>query len=455
MGCICTRNNICSITRLSSKNIISKVESTPNLSSKIKYNDNKKMKKKLSEYDIINSNNSIIAKSERNDRELSPKKEQKYETRDSKISKSLSLKYNSNDEKSSKSSMFEINQKQKKKKKNFKTNLFLRIPKEIKPKMSASKLNLSIQMLRNIAFEPLNTFDSLKNNINQNITFTIQPDYNEKMFNVWIDKNELIIFRFHELLKWGIKQKGLTNYKGYKEIFNGFNLCCVLMRVGNENNYNIINDKKPFFSKYEGPLFMKMNISKDEILKKNYLIEGELECEILNAKSFSACQILKKLNFKYNIDYGCFEILNLINIFRREPNKFLNLFFPCEKFDYLNFTEIDNNLINDNILKKISDEENILVNQISSLDKNYENYIIEKIKNYSGFADKNFQIKFFQIFTETKDSIVAIKKLIKENKYNFIFDTEFKYIGISVKEIQNGKNNDNVKFFFLISNILI
>ena len=38
MGCICTRNNICSITRLSSKNIISKVESTPNLSSKIKYN---------------------------------------------------------------------------------------------------------------------------------------------------------------------------------------------------------------------------------------------------------------------------------------------------------------------------------------------------------------------------------------------------------------------------------
>ena len=119
------------------------------------------------------------------------------------------------------------------------------------------------------------------------------------------------------------------------------------------------------------------------------------------------------------------------------------------------FWNIKFNLINDNILKKISDEENILVNQISSLDKNYENYIIEKIKNYSGFADKNFQIKFFQIFTETKDSIVAIKKLIKENKYNFIFDTEFKYIGISVKEIQNGKNNDNVKFFFLISNILI
>ena len=61
MGCICSRNNV-SIKALKEKdkgnfNINSHTfqKSAPNLNIKIKYKEPKKIKKKLREYDIINS----------------------------------------------------------------------------------------------------------------------------------------------------------------------------------------------------------------------------------------------------------------------------------------------------------------------------------------------------------------------------------------------------------------
>ena len=238
MGCICKTNNFCIVPlKESNKNItIDKNNCDQNLDSKIIYNGPNEMKKKIFEYSM-NNNNSL----DRNINE-SPKtldnKSLKESNEESKISKSFNIElYPMNDR-----SFLDINNNIKKNY-SFKTNLLVRIPNKSTPKNSihGKKIITSILKLRNVAFESkLNAFDSL-NSINQNIIFSILPDFNEQMFEIWIEKNEQIFFQFKENLKWGIKQKGLVEYNGYKNvIFNNNNLCCLLMRVGYEKKYNVI-----------------------------------------------------------------------------------------------------------------------------------------------------------------------------------------------------------------------
>ncbi len=451
MGCICTRNNV-SIKALkkkekSSSNINSPTfqKSISNLNSKIKYKEPKKMKKKLSEYDIINCsiNNSEngSAKNEKINNNINKK--------ETHISNSFEIVNKKNDENTEKTF----------KKKNFKTNILLKIPRKpfrkLSERVNGSKISSSLQILKDIAFEPFNNgFESLNKNINHNIIFSIYPNFNEKMYEIWIEKDIQIFFQFKKDSKWGIRQKGLVNYNGYQEIFNGFNFCCILMRVGNEQNYHEIQDKKPFIPIYEGPLFIKMNIDKMEIINNNYYLDGELECEIFNAKKFSKYQILKKLNFNCDIVDDCFELLNLINLFRNSPKKFIEIFLPIEKMNNLKYVKLSNQLKNNEILKKICEEENI---SNDGLIQNDNNNIYEKIKDYLKEDKNNLNIKLlnFHIITDSEDPINIIKSLIKEDKYSFIFDNEFKYIGISIKQFENGNNFDNIKCYFLISNILI
>ena len=451
MGCICKRNNFCikPLKELNKNITIDNPYCHPNIDSKIIYNGPKQIKKKLSEYSIIN--NSGDGKNEPPNT-LNNKKI-KESNKESKISRSFNIELFPMNE----TSFYSGIENTIKKNQSFKTNLLIRIPNKSTPKNSVHKKKIitSIQKLRNVAFESkLNGFDSL-NVINQNIIFSISPNFNEEMFEIWIEKNEQIFFQFKENFKWGIKQKGLVDYNGYKnEKFQNNNLGCLLMRVGYENKYNVIYDKTPYYSKFEGPLFLKMNISKNEVIEKNYFLDGELECEIFNVKKFSKCQILKKLDFPCSdIDINCFEILNLINLFKRTPNKFIKLFYPNENFDIQNIKE-SHNLIKNEVLKRISDEENIL-NKYDNKKEYYKN-LVKKIKSYSNGVEINaLKILFFQLSIDSNESIIIIKKLIEENKYYFIFDNEFKYIGISIKVFEKEYNFDNIKCYFLLSNILI
>ena len=450
MGCICSRNNF-SIKALKEKdkgnfNINSHTfqKSAPNLNIKIKYKEPKKIKKKLSEYDIINR--SII--NSESDFSKIDKINNNLINDGTNVLNSFDILNEKNDENKDKTF----------KKRNFKTNILLRIPRQpirkLSEKINETKINSSLKLLKDIAFEPFhNGFESLNKKINHNIIFNIYPSFHEKMFEIWIEKDIQIFFQFKKNSKWGIRQKGLVNYYGYKEKFNGFNLCCILMRVGKEKKYNEIKDKKPFISKYEGPLFIKMNIDKKEIINNNYYLDGELECEIFNAKKYSKYQILRKLQFNCDIIYNCFELLNLINLFRNSPKKFIEIFFAIEKMDNLQYIQLNNHLKNNKILKKISEEENISNNKLIQNNRN----IFEKIKNYLKDDKTKLNIKLLnvQIITDNEDPINIIKSLIKEDKYTFIFDSEFKYIGISIKQFENRNNIDNIKCYFLISNILI
>ena len=66
------------------------------------------------------------------------------------------------------------------------------------------------------------------------------------MIEIWFDKDEIKFIINKD--KWGIKQTGLCDYKGYNEKYNNFNSCCLLIRIGDENNYNPVVSNITYYS---------------------------------------------------------------------------------------------------------------------------------------------------------------------------------------------------------------
>ena len=322
------------------------------------------------------------------------------------------------------------------------------------------RISTSMHMLKDIIFDPKdNVFDSLSKTIpTQNIIFNIIPDYNEIFFDIWIEKDSQIFFQVKTESKWGIIEKGLINYLGYEDLKNHkFNLCCLLMRVGNEKKYNKVINNSPYYSKFSGPLFMKMNISKKIIEKNNYNLGGDLICEIYNARKFSRYQIFKKLNFEFD-DTDSFNIFNFINIFRKFPYNFINLFLATENLNNFNEIGINEFFIKDENLRKLCDIE-IETKNNKNDNKNNNYNLIEKLEKIKGRVIQNkrsFLIQKIIINTDNFEPINIVKSLIMENKYKFIFESNLKYLGVSIKKEKKRNNNiNNIKSCFIVSNLFI
>ena len=322
----------------------------------------------------------------------------------------------------------------------------------------SKRISSSMHMLKDIIFDPKeNVFDSLSKTIpTQNIIFNIKPTYYEIFFDIWIEKGVQIFFQIQNNCKWGIEEKGLIDYLGYiDEKKHKFNFCCLLMRVGNEKKYNLVMNNSPYYSKFSGPLFLKMNISKKDIEKNDYHLIGELSCEIYNARKFSRFQIFKKLNFNCYDDCNYYNILNILNICRIHPHNFINLFFATERLLNFNEKSVKSNLIKSENLNKLCEIE--IEKNFSDMEKENENSLIEKIEKIKGKSiedKKNWILKKIIMFTDTDEPINIIKNLIKGNKYSFIFEPNLKYIGISIKE-KYTNNKNNIKCCFIVSNLFI
>ena len=322
----------------------------------------------------------------------------------------------------------------------------------------SKRISSSMHMLKDIIFDPKeNVFDSLSKTIpTQNIVFNIKPTYYEIFFDIWIEKGVQIFFQIQKDCKWGIEEKGLIDYLGYEnEKKHKFNFCCLLMRVGNEKKYNLVMNNTPYYSKFSGPLFLKMNISKIDIEKNDYHLIGELSCEVYNARKFSRYQIFKKLNFNCYDDCNYYNILNILNIFRIHPHNFINLFFATQKLLNFNEKSVKSNLIKNENLKKLCDietEKNFSDIENESEDNLIEN--LEKIKGEKIKDKKQFIIKKLIVFTDTEEPINIIKNLIKRSQYSFIFEPNLKYIGVSIKE-KYTNNKNNIICCFIVSNLFI
>ena len=322
----------------------------------------------------------------------------------------------------------------------------------------SKRISSSMHMLKDIIFEPKeNVFDSLSKTIpTQNIVFNIKPTYYEIFFDIWIEKGVQIFFQIQKDCKWGIEEKGLIDYLGYEnEKKHKFNFCCLLMRVGNEKKYNLVMNNTPYYSKFSGPLFLKMNISGIDIEKNDYHLIGELTCEIYNARKFSRYQIFKKLNFNCYDDCNYYNVLNILNTFRIHPHNFINLFFATQKLLNFNEKSVKSNLIKSENLKKLCDietEKNFSDIENESEDNLIEN--LEKIKGEKIKDKKQFIIKKLIVFTDTEEPINIIKNLIKRSQYSFIFEPNLKYIGVSIKE-KYTNNKNNIICCFIVSNLFI
>ena len=320
------------------------------------------------------------------------------------------------------------------------------------------RVSSSMQMLKDIIFEPKeNVFESLSKTIpTQNILFNIKPTYYEIFFDIWIEKGVQIFFQIKKDCKWGVEEKGLIDYLGYEnEKKHKFNFCCLLMRVGNEKKYNLVMNNSPYYSKFSGPLFLKMNISKKDIEQNNYHLIGELSCEVYNARKFSRFQIFKKLNFNCYDDCNYYNVLNILNTFRIHPHNFINLFFATQKLLNFNEKSVKSNLIKSENLKKLCDIE--IDKNDSDIENENENYLIEEIEKIKGekiIDPQNWIIKKFILFSDNDEPINIIKNLIKANKYSFIFQPNLKYIGISIKE-KYTNNTNYIKCCFIASNLFI
>ena len=211
----------------------------------------------------------------------------------------------------------------------------------------------------------------------------------------------------------------------------------------------------PYYSKFSGPLFLKMNISKKDIEQNNYHLIGELSCEVYNARKFSRFQIFKKLNFNCYDDCNYYNVLNILNTFRIHPHNFINLFFATQKLLNFNEKSVKSNLIKSENLKKLCDIE--IDKNDSDIENENENYLIEEIEKIKGekiIDPQNWIIKKFILFSDNDEPINIIKNLIKANKYSFIFQPNLKYIGISIKE-KYTNNTNYIKCCFIASNLFI
>ena len=185
------------------------------------------------------------------------------------------------------------------------------------------------------------------------------------------------------------------------------------MRVGNEKKYNKVINNSPYYSKFSGPLFMKMNISKKIIENNNYHLGGDLNCEIYNARKFSRYQIFKKLNFDFD-DNDSFNIINFINIFRKYPYNFINLFLATKKLNNFNEIGINEFFIKDENLRKLCDIEIETKNEKNDNKNNNYNLIdkLEKIKGRVIQNKRSFLIQKIIINTDNFEPINIVKSLI-------------------------------------------
>ena len=307
--------------------------------------------------------------------------------------------------------------------------------------------------------------ESILNNLNENnekINLIFFSDFKEKMTEIWFNKGDKIKFIIKKNIKWGIKEKGNCDYKGYDELFNNCKLCCLLMRIGDDNNYIPIDCNEIYYAKKNGPLFLKMNIELKYLKKNNYHLEGMLQIEISNAEKLNPYQIFSRCGFEGDInEYEKNEIVYTINIFKKNPKRFCKIFLnniiinidenKISKNSFIindNLQKISKFIIDNNIMN-INEGQIILIK--NNINKN-DSLLFKLIEKLSKEWHNN-SIKEFVFILENLVPLDIIRKLIEDKEYiNYIFDNEYKYIGVSLREDEHSHHSkDYFKCSILIS----
>ena len=478
MGCMCTKSNIIIKPKETiepneeiSNKLINSKSKIENLNENIKNNSNKKNqnKIKLNEYSIIEIPNPNLNIDNINNKKINNDEEKENKEINTIIESKISSSYNIIELISMEKSSHKTEIIQKNLIKTYIPSSFKLKNEEFEKKIYTLNQN---NKNNNGSSPSMNFFKSETNNnltiLNQEkekINLIFFSDYKEKMTEVWFNQGDQIKFLIKNNIKWGIKEKGFCDYKGYEEIYNNSKLCCLLMRIGEEKNYVSVDCNETYYSQKNGPLFLKMNISLNYLKENNFHLEGMLHIEILNGIRLNSFQIFRNCGFEGNLkDFEKNEIVYTINLLRKNPIKFCQIFFPCD--DLLNYCIKDNGVLKENnnliindvltyiskflIDNKIEEITESEINFIKNTLNNKDDYIINLINKFSNEWFKN-KIKEFVLKLDNLIPLDIIKKLIEKNYIKYILDKDYNYIGVTVKE----EDNSHLSKDYFMCSILI
>ena len=205
-----------------------------------------------------------------------------------------------------------------------------------------------------------------------------------------------------------------------------------------------------------------MNIDLKYLKDNNYHLEGMLQIEILNAEKLNPYQIFNRCGFEGDInEYQKNEIVYTINIYKKNPKRFCKIFLnninfnidenKCSKNSFIindNLQQISKFILDNNIMEITKKEINLIKDNIN---KDYS-ILVNLIENFSKEWLNN-SIKEFVFILDNLVPLDIIRKLIEEKNYiNYIFDKEYKYIGVSLREDEHSHlSKDYFKCIILVS----
>ena len=283
----------------------------------------------------------------------------------------------------------------------------------------------------------------------------------EYLIPIWFDKN--IYIKFITKANWRIDRKyNYTNSNGMPSShILGFNYGAAVARIGSGPNFLLVPNELTYFNKFEGPLYLRMNLPKNiEICP-----EGSMEVKIFDGTLMSIEEINSKIGWKeksmsYSNKFSSeFEnkLTTDINNLRMNPILFYDTFFKNNKNMIWTQTFLKNaKNNNDNLQISPFSSNNDLYNSlkeyvklnINDIKKNInkkviENYCQKLEEKIFIFLKNNFKCSSVVNCKRTKKNKseeICIQYILDKNFRNNIFSSE--YYSIAVNIINTGLLNE-------------
>ena len=344
-------------------------------------------------------------------------------------------------------------------------------PKQANQTQSQTQLPLNDQshnvsmLSHNINNNNINNNSMLnKSNINNNTlnasvissknytSLIIHASSTEQMFPIWCEKDSIMKFRVFG--KWRINPSyEYTDSTGIStSVVKGFNNGCLLARIGNSNYFNIKNPTIHIPSS-SGPLYMKMNLPKNETNAT-----GELEVRVYDMKPIDEETLHSKLNYKSTMTQSTIQnqkagaLVQKINEMKVNPTMFFqqNVGTYCDMIitrDYMKELEEEKEeeefMIVESICKEMDSFFKVYLNKKMSKQKKFSRSgvvafvekLISSFELYIGnYIDEGFKVLYKTVKGGEDVVRMCLEFLYDSNNRYYIFRGGYTKIGVKIIE---------------------
>ena len=273
----------------------------------------------------------------------------------------------------------------------------------------------------------------------------------EQMFPIWCERDSILKFRVFG--KWRINSSyEYTDSTGVStSVVKGFNNGCLLARIGNSNYFNIKNPTIHIPSS-SGPLYMKMNLPKNETNST-----GELEVRVYDMKPIDEETLRSKLNYKTTMNQSTIQnqkassLVQKINEMKVNPMMFFqqNVGTYCDMIitrDYMKELEEEKEeefVIVESVCKEMDSFFKVYLNNKMAKQKKFSRSgvvaFVEKLigsfELYIGnYIDDGFKVLYKTVKGGEDVVRMCLEFLYDSNRRDYIFRGGFTKIGVKIIE---------------------